>query len=448
MYISKRELIKRYIVFAISVMLCGLAIGSVARANLGTTPISSSNFVLSLHTPLTLGLATFIFNIILTVALWFMLNRGERRQRFYQVLLILQIPISVVFSFAIDLGMYAWDSVLPPDMNYAASLALLVFGCVLQAFAISLQITANAAMVTGEAFVKILSQKIHKEFGYVKMGFDISLVLLAVFFSFLFNDPFKLDGVREGTVLGALSVGPMVKLMMPKLGAVRQWFVKGEPVLQPRMSAAATSADAAEEPRMHKVITIAREYGCGGRVIGRLLAQKLGISFYDTNLIEMIAKEAGISTTEVEKAETPSDAGAIHEIIMRDYLENIDESLSAQDALYVACSRAIRKLALKESCVIVGRNADDILIDNPQCLNIYLYGSTEHKLKFCREHYKQKEDEALNNMKSFDKMRTDHYERYTGRSIADPKNYLLSLDAGTLGIERTVEILAALYQKA
>lgn len=446
MYMSKRELIKRYLVFAISVMLCGFAIGSVAKADLGTTPISSSNYVLSLHTPLTLGLATFIFNIILTVALWFMLNRGERRQRFYQVLLILQIPISVVFSFAIDLGMYAWDRILPAHMTYFYSLLLLIFGCVLQAFAIALQITANAAMVTGEAFVKILSQKIHKEFGYVKMGFDISLVILAVFFSFLFNDPFKLDGVREGTVLGALSVGPMVKFMMPKLGAVRQWFVKGEPQLQPE--AAAASEGQAEPLKMHKVITIAREYGCGGRVIGRLLAGKLGINFYDTNLIEMIAKEAGISTSEVEKAETPRDAGAIHEIIMRDYLENIDESLSAQDALYVACSRAIRKLALKESCVIVGRNADDILSDNPLCLNIYLYGSTEHKLKFCREHYKQKEDEALNNMKSFDKMRADHYAHYTGRNIADPKNYLLSLDAGTLGVEKTVEILAQLYQKA
>ncbi len=431
---TKTELAKRYSIFFISVALQGFAIALVTIADLGQTPISSPNYVLSLHTPLTLGQVTFIFNTMLIV-LQFILHKGDEEKS--RLPLLLQFPITLVFATAIDLGIFILKGIMPHDLPYVIDFAVLIAAVILLGFSISLQVTANAALIPGEGTVKIISRRLKKEFGYVKIGFDLSLVTTAVILSLIFTGFQGIDGVREGTIISALLTGPLVRIFMPKVKFLNAWFVKEIPAV------AAASAALSD---FKLVITISREYGCGGRIIGKKIAEDLGIAFYDTNLIDMVSKESGLAPEFVRENDQAMDSSLLFQMIMQDYFSMPEQSLSSQDALYVACSRVIRRLAKEQPCVIVGRGADAILKDNPFCFNVYLYASLDKKLLFCRDNYHQNEEEALKAMQVNDHRRAEHYLHYTGKKINDPKNYHLCLDVGSLKTEAAAQFIEGLVK--
>lgn len=434
---TKTELSKRYFIFFISLFLQGFAIAMVARANLGNTPISSPNYVLSLHTPLSLGEITFLFNILLIVIQYFLWPKAQRKEQYLQ--LFLQIPISFIFAASIDVGMMVLNLFLAPTLPYIGAFSLLILGAITLAFSVSLQVTANATMISGEATVKLIATRLKFEFGYVKMAFDLTLVFLAVIFSLIFTKLSAIEGVREGTLIGALCVGPLVRIFMPKLKFLNTWFTKD------LTSIASQTSDLKEDFKL--VITIAREYGCEGRIIGKKLADDLKLAFYDTDLIQMISKESGLSLDYVSQNDQAMDSSLLYEMIMQDYFAPPEKSMSKQDALYVACAKVIRSLAKEKACVIVGRGANDILKDNPKCLNVFLYAPLDKKLQFCKEHYHQDKEEALKAMSTNDKRRAEHYLHYTGKNINDPKNYHLSLDVGTIGIENCAKVIESLVKE-
>ena len=272
------------------------------------------------------------------------------------------------------------------DLAYIFNLCLLISGTCILAFGITLAVIADVSMVSGEYFVKIVAQKTHKEFGVIKTIFDVSLVILAVILSLIFTGFTQIEGVREGTVIGALCVGPLVRVFLPRLKWISIYLKDKNSVPN-------------QTPTAHfcNVITIAREYGCGGRIIGKMIAQKLGYEFYDTNLIELIAKESGFSEQTVSKNEE-MDSALLYEMIMQDYTVPLNKSMSRQDMLYVASSKVIRNIASKHNCVIVGRCADYILKDNPNCYNVFLFADTDKKLDFCLKEYHEAHDVAFEKM--------------------------------------------------
>ena len=427
---SKKELTKRYALFLLSVLINGFGIAVITFAHVGTTPISSSNYVLSLHCGLTLGQFTFLFNVLLIISQYLMLNKQERKEQIWNI--ILQVPITVPFCLAIDLGMTVLHSLLPTDLAYIFNLCLLLSGTCILAFGITLAVIADVSMVSGEYFVKIVAQKTHKEFGVIKTIFDISLVILAVILSLIFTGFTQIEGVREGTVIGALCVGPLVRVFLPRLKWISIYLKDKNSVPD-------------QTPTAHfcNVITIAREYGCGGRIIGKMIAQKLGYEFYDTNLIELIAKESGFSEQTVSKNEE-MDSALLYEMIMQDYTVPLNKSMSRQDMLYVASSKVIRNIASKHNCVIVGRCADYILKDNPNCYNVFLFADTDKKLDFCLKEYHEAHDVAFEKMQQIDKRRAEHYLHYTGKNIKDPHNYQLCVDVGTLGLNNSCDLICDL----
>ena len=430
---SKKELTKRYALFLLSVLINGFGIAVITFAQVGTTPISSSNYVLSLHCGLSLGQFTFIFNVLLIISQYLMLNKKERKEQIWNI--VLQVPITVPFCLAIDLGMAILHILLPADLAYMFNIGLLLCGTSILAFGITLAVIADVSMVSGEYFVKIVAQKTHKEFGVIKTIFDVSLVILAVILSLIFTGFTEIEGVREGTVIGALCVGPLVRVFLPRLKWISIYLKDKDsaPVQQP------------SESKFCNVITIAREYGCGGRIIGKMIAQKLGYEFYDTNLIELIAKESGLSEQTVSKNEE-MDSALLYEMIMQDYTVPLDKSMSKQDMLYVASSKVIRNIAVKHNCVIVGRCADYILKDNPNCYNVFLFADTDKKLDFCLSQYHEAHDVALDKMQQIDKRRSEHYLHYTGKSIKDPHNYQLCVDVGSLGLKNSCELICELVK--
>ena len=218
---AAKDTVRRYTMFLTGVLICATGIAFITRAGLGTSPISSIPFVLSLITPpnLTMGMFTFAFNML------FLVCEALLRKRFTW-LQALQIPATLLFSFCIDRAM----DIIPTQYGHAyhMSVLYLVVGCLVMALGISLEVMADVIMLPGEAFVRALSQKLQKEFGNVKVCFDSSLTLIAAVIAlFAFH---KLNGVREGTLVSALAVGQIVKFYTRHLGGLKHlWLGQEKP---------------------------------------------------------------------------------------------------------------------------------------------------------------------------------------------------------------------------
>lgn len=191
------EKLKRYTIFIIGLFINSLGVSLVTKANLGTSPISSIPYVLSLNFTFTLGNFTIFFSILLIVLQLFILRRN------FKVEHLLQIPISIVFGYFIDFTMILLNK-LNPDF-YGMKLLILLLGCLVLGFGVYLEVVANVAMLPGESFVRAVSSTWGFGFGKTKIVFDVSMSILAALLSFLLAE--TLLGVREGTIIAALLVG-------------------------------------------------------------------------------------------------------------------------------------------------------------------------------------------------------------------------------------------------
>lgn len=182
----------------------------------------------------------------------------------------------------------------------------------------------------------------------------------------------------------------------------------------------------------HIVITISREYGSGGRFVGRLVAEKLGLLFYDKELISLSAKESGLSEEYVKMTDEKKKSAS--------YTNNND------DRLFIAEQKVIEKLA-KSSCVIVGRCADYILKDNKDAIKIFLYSDSKSKEKRAIKYYGLNSKTALRKIDKINKERSKHYKFYTNREWKDFSNYDLSFNVDKYGVEKTAENIINIIEK-
>lgn len=206
-----KDILKRYLVFCLGLYFLAAGIVLIIHSTLGTTPISSVNYVLSLNTPLTLGTCTFIINMVLIAGQFWLVRHNNSRQDTIEILL--QIPFSFLFSAFIDFNM-ALASGLQPS-GYVASIALLLLGCLVQSIGVVLELKPKVAMMSAEAFVKYASRRYNKEFGQFKVYFDVTLVTCAVILSLLFTQ--SIEGVREGSLIAACLTGYIVTFLNHKI---------------------------------------------------------------------------------------------------------------------------------------------------------------------------------------------------------------------------------------
>lgn len=201
------SLFKRYSVFILGLYFLSVGVVLIVNSSLGTTPISCLNYVLSINTPLTLGSATFVFNLLL-IALQFLLIHGigSRKDR---VEILLQIPLSFVFGAFLDMNMYLLRDI--HSAGYGMSALILLCGLVCQAVGVVLELKPNVAIMSAEGFVKYASRRFDKEFGRLKVFFDLTLVLSAVLLSLMLAH--RIDGVREGTFVAAVFTGYAVSFL-------------------------------------------------------------------------------------------------------------------------------------------------------------------------------------------------------------------------------------------
>ena len=187
-----------------------------------------------------------------------------------------------------------------------------------------------------------------------------------------------------------------------------------------------------------RIITISREFGSGGRFIGEEVAKKLGIAYYDKNIIGQIAEKSGLSSEYIqENAELSPKKGLFaYAFSGRDITGK-----SVEDMVYEAQRNIILELAEKEPCVIIGRNADYILKDRGDVLNVFIHGDMPEKIKRITGLYNVKEKEAVKMMADTDKRRRTNYNFYTDQNWGKTSNYTLCLNSSQLGYDRCEMII-------
>ena len=194
-----------------------------------------------------------------------------------------------------------------------------------------------------------------------------------------------------------------------------------------------------------RIITISREFGSGGRTIGRMVAEKLGIAFYDKELVDHIAMESGFAPNFIEEhGEHAPGKSLFSYAFSHQGVPGVLSGMSTADFLWSIQCSVIMQLADKGPCVIVGRNADYILKDRKDCLDVFIHADLDFRADRIVRLYGESEKSPEARLHEKDKRRQINYQHYTGRTWGQASNYDLCLNSGVLGIDTCVDLIVGL----
>ena len=408
------ETLKRYLIFLVGLFVNSLGVSLITKANLGTSPISSIPYVLSLNFPFTLGNFTIFFSIFLIVLQLIILRKNFKLEH------ILQIPVSIIFGYFIDLTMILFFWVNPEA--YIMKIVYLLIGCLILGVGVYMEVLADVVMLPGESFVRAIVLTWKTNFGTTKICFDVSMSVIAAVLSFVFAG--RLAGVREGTVIAALLVGFIARLIAKKLA-----FLKD--MIFPESVSAENENEAKEQTAGiygKNVIAIGRQFGSGGHDIGKVLAEKLGYDFYDAEIIQMTAGTTGYTPEFVKKNEEIMTNSLLYDLVNQMYLNTDRQDEAPKDKIFEAECQVVRNLAKKGNCVIVGRCADYVLRNSGNCLKVFFSAPLVSRIRRVAQRQNISEGEAKATVQKNEKLRADNYRYYTRRMWGAAGNFDLSLN--------------------
>lgn len=200
---------------------------------------------------------------------------------------------------------------------------------------------------------------------------------------------------------------------------------------------------------MKKIITIGRQCGSGGHTIGKMVAERLGIPFYDKEIIQKVAEKSGLSEKFIEKEGEYSTTSLLFNIATRGvsgYNVSDSDSMLLRDQINAYQTEYIKELAEQGACVIVGRSADYILEDREDCIHIFVYGNLEDRARRVEREHGVSSKESKSHVLERDKKRSRYYKHITDKVWGLAENYTLCLNSSELGIERCVEIIVNCYR--
>ncbi len=460
--------LKRYLIFLVGLFINALGVSLVTKASLGTSPISSIPYVLSLNFPLTLGNFTIIFSILLILLQILILRKNFKIEN------ILQIPVSIAFGYFIDLTMYMFFWVNP--QNYFIKLIALLAGCIVLGFGVYMEVLADVVMLPGESFVRAIVQTWNTNFGTTKIIFDSSMTIIAGVLSFVFFS--KLNGVREGTIIAALLVGFIARLFGKHLEFIKPYIfpeeyrekadgerisgiaggslntnAKGiangsakdgthgtaESAVSEIENVAVNTAMGMKNNRKN-VVVIGRQYGSGGHDIGKVLAEKLGYEFYDQKIIKLVAGTTGMKSEYIGKNEESMTNSLLYDLVNQMYQYGNEKEEAPKDKIFEAESKVIKELAEKGNCVIIGRCSDYVLKDDSRVLKVFFTAPMESRIERVMKRLGTETKEAQHQIRREDRRRADNYRYYTGRIWGAAANFDITVntDLGTDYIESCI----------
>ncbi len=188
------------------------------------------------------------------------------------------------------------------------------------------------------------------------------------------------------------------------------------------------------------IITISRQFGSGGRTVGKLLAERLGVPFYDKELVKQVADETGFDVGYIEENGEFSPSKSIFSFAMSQGIPIMQNGLSMSDFIFCVQRQVILKLA-EQPCVIVGRGADYVLRDREDCFNVFIHADVQSRAERIVKLYGESEKRPEQRLADKDKKRKIYYKHYTDREWGDAKNYDICLNSGKIGIDKCVELI-------
>ena len=195
---------------------------------------------------------------------------------------------------------------------------------------------------------------------------------------------------------------------------------------------------------MKTIITIGRQYGSAGHSIGKILADDLGIKYYDKELLERAAKDSGLCQELFENHDEKPTNSFLYSLVMDSYSFGYGSTMMdmpLNQKVFLAQFDTIKKIAERESCVIVGRCADYALSDNPDCINIFIHADMDKRVKIISQRANITESKARDLIQKQDKQRASYYNYYTSKKWGDSQSYHLTLDSGKLGIDGCIDMI-------
>lgn len=419
---GKEKIRLRILLFITGVYFISLGIALSIRSDLGTTPVSSIPYVFNILFPgISVGAFTIFMNSVLILTQFLILKNKFGFQQ------LLQIPYALLYGLFIDLNLYltTW---MNPEI-YVIQFLLVIISVLFLAFGIFLELKADVGYLPGEGFVTVMSDSFNMTFGNTKISTDTLFVVIASACVLIFHG--SLDGVREGTVINALTVGLVVQIYQKRILFVDKLLGIEKPMVF--IAEPYTKTD-------NFAITISRQYGSGGHAVGEMIAKKLGIAFYDSELIDITAAESGFTKEFVKEHEQKLPNSLLYELYKQNFAY-VNEAIPPNDLLFMAQTRVIRDIAAKQSCVIVGRAADYILKGHNNCFNVFVHADKKFRKKRVIENYNILPKDAEKMMSKKDKERTNYCKYYTSREWADLNIYDMTVDTSYFGIEKTADMI-------
>jgi uncharacterized membrane protein YczE/cytidylate kinase len=378
--------------------------------------------VLSLNFPFSLGNFTIFFSLLLILLQLLILRNNFKPEH------LLQVPVSIVFGYFIDLCMALFKDVQPGW--YITKILCLLAGCFILGIGVYMEVLADVVMLPGEAVVRAVVFRWKTEFGITKIAFDITMAVSAGVLSFCFEK--RLYGVREGTIVAAVLVGFTARFIGRRLSFLQQVLF-------------GSTEDKLEKQKKNAIcIVIGRQYGSGGHDIGKLLAERLSFDFYDKYIIQMAAGSTGYTPKYISEREEKMTNSLIFDMINQMYVYS-QEHTAPQDAIFEAEASVVKEASQKSNCVIVGRCADYILRERRECLKVYLYAPIEFRVKRIMETEGLSEKEARKKIQQMDRQRAEHYRYYTHQIWGMASNYQLCIDT-SLGMEHTENMILEMLE--
>ena len=408
------------------IITCGIAIS--VKSNFGVTPVSSIPYTMTCVLGMEMGKATILFHSILVCVQMLILRKQ------FQWKNVLQIFVGIIFGYFTTF--FNWGaSFLPTPENIVIRLLMMVGSTFCIALGLFFYVPTNLMPLAIEGTMATIAQAAKVEFSKVKIGFDCTMVVISLISCLIGIG--GLGSVGIGTAFGAVFVGIIMgKLNRSKLGEWRNRILHGE------------QKDAAQPVhREGLVVTISREYGSGGREIGRQLADKLGIAYYDMNLIQKVAAESGYSEAYVQEAEQKVSNTMLLNLYSWCTAATAEQDLPKVEQLYHAEERVIRQIAQKESCVIVGRLANHILREFDNTFDVFISADMEAKLQRVMERDGISREAAEKQIHKVEKERANHCAYFTHEQWGNAKQYDLMVKSNLLGTEQTAELIASLVNR-
>ena len=253
---------------------------------------------------------------------------------------------------------------------------------------------------------------------------------------FIFVFKMGVEGAAIATVISQVLVFVLNALYIKKFKSIKlnKETLKIKASVGKKVTNKETTTNTQSKLSKHVVITIAREYASGGRYIGKLVADKLGIKLYDNEFISKVAEETGLSEEYIENNEQKRDALAS---LNNGYYSGLNNS----DELFIKESELIKEVADKESCVIVGRCADFILSSRKNVINVFVYSDMEDKINRATTYYGMDKSKAEKEIKRIDKLRANHYKYYTEKEWDNHSNYDICINSDAFGVEKSADLI-------